>query len=43
MEFLSEALLPPAEVLEQATVLVEDVDPKDVNYIALAMNTNALL
>jgi predicted nucleic acid-binding protein len=42
VEFLNEALL-PAEVLEQATVLVENVDPKDVNYVALAMHTNALL
>ena len=40
IEFLSEALM-PTDTLEQARLLVQDVDPRDVYYVALTLHQNA--
>lgn len=42
IEFLSESLI-PEEILQQARLLVQDIDPRDINYIALSIHTNAPL
>ena len=42
IEFLSESLL-PIDTLEQARLLVQDVDPRDAYYVALALHQNARL
>jgi len=42
IEFLSELLIPET-IHQQARSLVDDIDPRDANYIALAIHTNAPL
>lgn len=42
IEFMSESLL-PVQVVEQARLLVQDIDPRDVYYVALTLHHNARL
>lgn len=42
VEFLNESLL-PEEVVQQAHQLVDDIDPRDVYYVALTLHHNTRL